>query len=110
MFGIGRVPERRKEEFYCDVGGGGCGKYFLTFLRRNMFGNYTIKCPNEKCNHLHYRVIEEGLVTKDRHSSRHGDAEVIVGLLSTLRDTPWTDDPEFKRMQMRVYGVQHGTT
>lgn len=92
---------RRSEEFYCDVSGGGCGKYFLTYLRDSMFGNYTIECP--ACNHHHFRVIEEGLVTKDRHSERMGQAEIIIGLSTTLRDTPWHDDPTFRRSQMRAY-------
>lgn len=92
---------RRAEEFYCDVSGGGCGKYFKTYLRASMYGNYTVQCPN--CNHHHFRVIESGLVTNDRHNSRLGDAEIIIGLRSTLSDTPWHNDPEFRRSQMRAY-------
>ena len=103
MFGI--VPKRRREEFYCDKAGGGCGKYFLTYLRSEMSGNFTIRCPDPKCAHNHHRVITEGLVTKDRHDERQGQVEVILGLLTTLRENPWTDDPEFRRMQMRAYGV-----
>jgi len=110
MLGI-TPPKRRKEEFYCDKQGGGCGQYFLTYLRTEMYGNYSIRCPNPKCNHLHYRVIKEGLVTGDRHDKRmEGQVEVIIGLLTTLRDTPWTDDAEFRRMQMKVYGVQNGVS
>lgn len=88
---------RREEEFYCDVSGGGCGKYFLTYLRTNFYGNYTIECPS--CKHHHFRVIEGGLVTRDRHNERMGQAEIILGLASTLRDTPWTDDADFRRKQ-----------
>jgi len=91
---------RRREEFYCDTAGGGCSKYFLTYLRDNMTGNYSIQCPG--CGHLHYRYIKEGLVTGDRHNQREKDCEVIVGLASTLRDTPWHDDPTFRRQQMMV--------
>ena len=99
---LSQKPQRRKEEFYCDVAGEGCGKYFLTFLRSDMTGNYAIKCPG--CGHIHYRVITEGLVTKDRHHRRSvGEVEVLVGLLSTLQDAPWHDDPEFKRMQLKLY-------
>jgi hypothetical protein len=92
---------RREEEFYCDRAGGGCGKYFKTYLRSNMYGNYTIECPG--CQHHHFRVIEEGLVTQDRHSSRLGEAEIILGLKATLRDTPWHDDPDFRRSQLKAY-------
>jgi hypothetical protein len=92
---------RREEEFYCDKSGGGCGKYFKTWLRESMFGNYTMECPN--CGHHHFRVIKEGLVTADRHNERMGKAEIILALKSTIRDTPWHDDPEFRRRSLRVY-------
>jgi len=94
---------RREEEFYCDKSGGGCGKYFKTYLRSNFYGNYTIECPNPKCKHHHFRVILDGLVTADRHSERMGTVTIIPGLLTTLRDTPWHDDPEFRRRQMKAY-------
>jgi len=89
---------RREEEFYCS---GGCHKYFKTYLRESMWGNYTIECPS--CNHHHFRVIKEGLVTEDRHNDAMGESEIIIGLPSTLRDTPWHDDPDFRRRQLRVY-------
>jgi len=89
------MSKRIKEEFYCDSEGGGCSKYFLTWLRENMFGNYSIECP--ACGHIHFRFIRNGLVTLDRHDLRAGEAEIIVGLKSTLRDTPWHTDPDFRR-------------
>jgi phage FluMu protein Com len=92
---------RRREEFWCSTHGGGCGKYFLTFLRDDMDGDYTIECPN--CKHHHFRHIKEGLVTDDRHSNRNGSATLIYGLKTTLKDTPWHDDPTFRRQQLRVY-------
>ena len=92
---------RRSEEFYCDLAGGGCSKYFLTYLRENMWGNYTVECP--ACGHHHFRVIDKGLVTRDRHDERMGEAEIIIGLKTTLRDTPYHDDPTFRRGQLRAY-------
>lgn len=89
------MSRRIKEEFYCDKSGGGCGKYFLTWLRENMFGNYSIECP--ACKHIHFRFIRNGLVTSDRHDLRAGEAEIIVGLKSTLRNEPWHTDPDFRR-------------
>lgn len=95
---------RRQEEFYCDKAGGGCGKYFLTYLRTNMYGNYSIQCPNEACKHIHYRVIEEGLVTGDRHQERMGgQVDIIIGLKATLRDTPHTDLDAFRKQQIKDY-------
>jgi len=89
---------RFKEEFYCQE----CHKYFLTFLRDNFYGNYTIECPN--CGHHHYRIIKEGLVTEQRHQDQYeqGKSELILGLKATLKDTPWHNDPDFKRQQFKV--------
>ncbi len=82
---------RRREEFYC----GECDKYFLTYLRDNMLGDYTVECPG--CSHHHYRRVENGIVTDDRHRFKgEGDTEILMGLSSTLRKTPWHDDPSFK--------------
>jgi len=96
---------RRQEEFYCHE----CKSYFLTFLRTNFFGNYTIVCPC--CQHHHFRVITEGLVTEQRHNENYGKTELIMGLQSTLKKTPWHDDPAFRRSQLKAYNggipVQH---
>ncbi len=92
---------RRVEEFYCDKSGGGCGKYFKTYLRLNMSGNYTIVCPG--CQHHHFRYIKDGLVTGDRHYERAGTKELIIGLRTTLQDKPHHDDPMFRRQQLRAY-------
>ena len=90
---------RFKEEFYC---GTECGKYFLTYLRTNMNGNYTIECPN--CQHHHYRVVMDGIITQDRHSKKYELSEsiMLMGLESTIRDNPWHNDPDFKRQRLRV--------
>lgn len=92
------MASRFKEEFYCT----NCYKYFLTYLRVDFFGNYTIQCPNPKCNHHHFRVIKEGICTQDRHDFKYenGKSELILGLPSTLKDTPWHDDPIFRRQRM----------
>lgn len=93
------MAKRRQEEFYCATE---CRQYFLTYLRENMWGNFTIVCPS--CGHHHYRVIKEGLVTEDRHDMKLGDAEQIIGLKATVRATPWHDDPTFRREQLKAYG------
>jgi len=95
---------RRQEEFFCE---GGCHKYFKTYLRSNMFGNYTIMCP--ACNHHHFRVIKEGLVTDIRHNESMGESEIIVGLKSTVSDTPWHNDKSFLKQQLRVYQGGRGS-
>jgi hypothetical protein len=64
-----------------------------------MYGNYTIICPN--CSHTHFRIIKEGIVTEDRHHLKYGESEIIVGLKATLNDTPYHDDPKYRRSLMR---------
>jgi hypothetical protein len=97
---------RRVEEFYCDTTGGGCGKYFLTNLRTNVDGNYTIVCPNPSCHHEHFRVVTGGLVTRDRHQNRtDGACEKLIGLRTTLRQEPWHSDPSFLARQQRAYNA-----
>lgn len=91
---------RRKEEFWCDTSGQGCGKYFLTYLRNNTNGAFTIKCP--ACGHDHYRKIINGLVTSDRaREDRDVYNKIIIGLKATLRDTPQHNSPEFRRSLMK---------
>ena len=54
-------------EFWCSVGGSGCGGYFRAPLRTNCNGDYTLICPN--CGHEHNRRIENGVITADRCNS-----------------------------------------
>ena len=95
---------RWREEFYCSTMGGGCGWYFLTYLRESMIGNFIIECPN--CYHLHFRFISNGLITEDKHHDTYGEAITLVGLGSTLRDTPWHDDPIYRRSQLQQVNMQ----
>lgn len=88
---------RRSEEFYCSE----CKSYFLTYLRTNFFGNYTIQCPS--CSHMHFRFVDNGLVTDQRHRETGGTAEILIGLKSTVRDTPWHNDSTFRRSQLKAY-------
>lgn len=92
------MARRFKEEFYCT----NCHKYFLTYLSESMFGNYTIECP--ACQHHHYRVVNKGVCTFDRHSSTYesGKSQLIMGLPSTVSEVPYHDDPDFKRQRLKV--------
>jgi hypothetical protein len=68
-----------------------------------MNGKFRIICP--ACGHKHYRIITDGLVTGDRHYERDDNwiGEDVPILGSTLRDTPWHDDPTYQRQQLRLY-------
>jgi len=90
---------RRREEFYC----GECKKYFDTYLRTNMTGQYTIQCANIQCRHHHFRNVREGHVTDDRCNHMAGQLDILVGLQSSLRDTPFHQSPEFRREQILTF-------
>jgi len=90
---------RRKEEFWCSTA---CRKYFKTYLRTNMNGQYTIQCPNPSCNHHHHRVIKDGLITDDRCNDNSIHKDVLIGLAATLSDIPNHQSPENRRSRMGV--------
>lgn len=94
---------RKIEEFMCSESGGGCGGSFLTYLRDNVSGEFTVECP--ACGHHHFRRIEYGHVKDTRHSHRDGTTEIIIGLKTTFRKKgtmPHHEDPDWKRRQMRL--------
>lgn len=86
-------PPRKRVNFYCSE----CKKYFDTYLRDDMTGNYTVECPS--CKHHHYRKVVSGEVTSDRFSSQCFCGKcmdcnkkqklsngIIIGLTASLRD------------------------
>jgi len=52
----------RETEIYCE----NCKGYLRVTLPVDVNGLHKIICS--KCNHIHYRCIEEGIVTEDRYS------------------------------------------
>lgn len=51
-----------------------CGKNFLARLDFDIEGNHEIECPI--CGHIHYRVIEKGVVTGERWNSKYSTHKV----------------------------------
>lgn len=47
-----------------------CHKQFVALLDYSITGNHVIECAH--CGHEHCRVIENGRITEERWSSRHG--------------------------------------
>lgn len=88
---MSRIPS----EFYCSTE---CQKYFKTYLRSNMTGQFTIVCPN--CGHHHHRVIMEGYVTDDRCNDTVAQQDIIIGLKSTISSTPYHNSPENRRSRI----------
>lgn len=89
------MRNRRIEQFYCSTE---CRKYFKTYLRQTLNGNYTIECPN--CNHHHHRVIKDGYVTGDRCNSDSIKKDIIRGLKCTVTDFPDHFSPENRRKRI----------
>jgi DNA-directed RNA polymerase subunit RPC12/RpoP len=44
-----------------------CNKNFIATLDFSLQGNHAVECPH--CGHLHYRKIENGVVTSQRYDS-----------------------------------------
>jgi hypothetical protein len=55
-----------KTPLYCHE----CTGNFIALLDFRIDGNHVVECPH--CGHEHCRVIENGMVTHDRWSSRFG--------------------------------------
>jgi len=54
-----------RTDMYCTE----CDRNFIAQLDFSIDGNHVVECPH--CGHEHCRVIEEGVVTGDRWSSRY---------------------------------------
>jgi len=65
-----------------------------------MFGNYTVVCCN--CDHEHFRVIDKGVVTQERHDKRLGQSEKIMVLKATLRDKSYENEAWYARRNMQI--------
>lgn len=72
---------RHAHEFQCTE----CSYYNYPMLDESMHGNYTILCG--QCGHKHYRVVEKGVVTSDRHSEKYGTTDVIHVMPSACQQT-----------------------
>lgn len=47
-----------------------CSQQFIMELDLELNGNHEITCP--LCQHIHYRVVENGVVTEERYRSSAG--------------------------------------
>lgn len=52
-----------------------CRSGFVAFLNYDVDGNHRIVCP--RCGHIHYRVIDKGIVTSDRYDSDMRDKDEV---------------------------------
>jgi hypothetical protein len=73
--GTHTVIESRGQRVLCEFNCYCQKPYIYVWLNTGVTGNYVIKCPT--CGHEHYRAIEKGVITKDRHSVALANCEVI---------------------------------
>jgi len=54
-----------RQELYCHS----CGNYVQFDINMGLNGNHEIECP--RCGHIHYRVVEGGVITDVRWRSSY---------------------------------------
>lgn len=52
-----------------------CGGTFIATMNLGLNGNHQITCP--LCQHIHYRVVRDGVVTEDRWASSSGPTYIV---------------------------------
>lgn len=50
----------QRQDLHCT----NCGRHVIFDMDFDLDGNHEITCP--ECNHVHYRVVENGRITEDR--------------------------------------------
>jgi len=83
-----------------------CGWHNYPRLNLALTGNYTIRCGH--CAHHHYRVIEQGRVTSDRHYAKYGESELIHVMPSACQESPRQLGRIAKLRQMVAAGLANG--
>jgi len=88
------MDDKTKTEMYCHD----CDKDFIAVLNMKLDGQHIIVCPH--CGHEHCRVIENGVVTGDRWSSRNNVVDTPV----TKKTGTWTsDDNNMRTMTASIF-------
>lgn len=116
------MAERHAHEFQCTE----CAWFNYPMLRLNLNGNYVIKCGGPKfdykdgkkvpkpdypmntdsvCNHEHYRVVKDGVVTGDRHDKTKPICEVIHVMPSACSETRRELGAVARMRQMEAAGL-----
>lgn len=62
-----------------------CGREFVAELDLSLNGNHEITCP--LCQHVHYRVVRDGVVTEDRWRSSAGPIYVSTTFVMAVSNT-----------------------
>jgi hypothetical protein len=70
------VGKRVEIEFWCAE----CQHYIYLKLNTQLQGNHVVICP--KCQHKHYRLVENGIITSDRYHEDRAIADEIIPMPS----------------------------
>jgi len=57
---MGIIERFERQELYCHA----CNHFVQFNLDLSLDGKHVLKCPN--CDHEHYRIVENGMITADR--------------------------------------------
>ena len=70
------IGRRVEIEFWCAE----CQHYIYLKLNTQLQGNHVVVCP--KCQHKHYRLVENGIITSDRYTEGRVIADEIMPMPS----------------------------
>lgn len=70
------IGRRVEIEFWC----ANCSHYIYLKLNTQLQGNHVVICPI--CQHKHYRLVENGIITSDRFTEGYGIADEIMPMPS----------------------------
>ena len=77
---------RERQEVYCHH----CDSYISFIVDLEVSGRYVVNCP--KCNHEHFRIVENGRVTANRWTN-HPTIETDAKIYSPNDYTTCTSGP-----------------
>jgi DNA-directed RNA polymerase subunit RPC12/RpoP len=66
-----------RQELFCHA----CGRYVQFNIDKSLNGNHEIRCPN--CGHLHYRYVDNGIITDRRWGSSNGQMNYVSNTTSS---------------------------
>lgn len=81
--GTHEVIETRGNRVLCEFNCYCQKPYIYVWLNTGITGNYVIRCPT--CGHEHYRAVENGIITQDRHNKALKECEVIHPMASAAQ-------------------------
>lgn len=70
------VGRRVEVEFWCT----NCSHYLYIKLNTSLDGNHIVVCP--QCDHKHYRLVKNGIITGDRYNEGEAIADEIIPMKS----------------------------